>query len=211
MGGGSVSEVVPWQPFGTLQRPSREHRGRTIRRPRLPDVQVEDRSVIPTKRIDNAILVLRGHNVMLDAILAELYGVETGALVRAVRRNAERFPADFMFQVSEDEFQNLRCQIGISSSWGGRRYRPYAFTEHGVAMLSSVLRSALAAQVNIEIMRAFVRHRQMLQASVELTKKLAVLEKKYDSQFRVVFDAIRELMEPPKKPPKRIGFRSDRS
>jgi hypothetical protein len=86
---------------------------------------VKDRSLIPTKNIDNAILVLRGHNVMLDAILAELYGVETGALVRAVRRNAERFPADFMFQISEDEFQNLRCQIGISSSWGGRRYRPY--------------------------------------------------------------------------------------
>jgi hypothetical protein len=148
---------------------------------------------------------------MLDAVLAELYGVETGALVRAVRRNAERFPADLMFQLSEDEFQNLRCQIGISSSWGGRRYRPYAFTEHGVAMLSSVLRSAPAAQVNIEIMRAFVRHRQMLQANVELARKLDVLEKKYDSQFRVVFDAIRELMEPPMNPTKRIGFRSERT
>ena len=139
---------------------------------------------------------------MLDAVLAELYGVETGALVRAVRRNAERFPV---------EFQNLRCQIGISSSWGGRRYRPYAFTEHGVAMLSSVLRSAPAAQVNIEIMRAFVRNRQMLQASVELARKLAVLEKSYDSQFRVVFDAIRQLMERPQKPMKRIGFRSERT
>ncbi len=179
--------------------------------PEPSGVQVENRSVFPTKHIDNAILVLRGHNVMLDANLAELYGVETGALVRAVRRNSERFPADFMFQVSEDEFQILRCQFGISSSWGGRRYRPYAFTEHGVAMLSSVLRSDLAVQVNIEIMRAFVRSRQMLQANVELARKLDVLEKKYDSQFRVVFDAIRELMRAPKKPTKRIGFRSDRA
>lgn len=132
---------------------------------------------------------------MLDADLAELYGVETKSLVR----------------VSETEFENLRYQNGTSSSWGGRRYRPHAFTEHGVAMLSSVLRSAPAAQVNIEIMRAFVRHRQMLQASARLAKKLAVLEEKYDSQFRVVFDAIRELMEPAKKPTKRIGFRSERT
>ena len=131
---------------------------------------------------DRAILEIRGHRVMLDATLADLYGVETGALVRAVRRNAERFPGDFMFQVSEDELNNLRCQTGISSSWGGRRYRPYAFTEHGVAMLSSVLRSALAAQVNIEIMRAFVRNRQLLQANVELASKLDSLEKRYDSR-----------------------------
>ena len=175
------------------------------------DRPVEDRSLIPTSRIDGSILVIRGHKVMLDADLAEPYGVETKSLVRAVRRNAERFPADFMFQVSEAEFENLRYQSGTSSSWGGRRYRPYAFTEHGVAMLSSVLRSAPAAQVNIEIMRAFVRHRQRLHASVRLAKKLAVLEEKYDSQFRVVFDAIRELMEPSKKPTKRIGFRSERT
>jgi hypothetical protein len=170
---------------------------------------VKVRSVIPTKTIDRAILEIRGHRVMLDATLADLYGVETGALVRAVRRNAERFPGDFMFQVSEAELNNLRCQTGISSSWGGRRYRPYAFTEHGVAMLSGVLRSALAARVNIEIMRAFVRNRQLLQANVELASKLDSLEKKCDSQFRVVFDAIRELMEPRKKPTPRIGFRSD--
>lgn len=172
---------------------------------------MEDRSLARIKCIDSAILVLRGQKVMLDATLAELYGVETKALVRALRRNAERFPADFMFQVSEDEFGNLRYQIGTSSSWGGRRYRPYAFTEHGVAMLSSVLRSARAAQVNIEIMRAFVRNRQMLQANAELATKLDILEKKYDSQFRVVFDAIRELMEPPRMPRKRIGFRSERT
>lgn len=172
---------------------------------------MEDRSLARIKCIDSAILVLRGQKVMLDATLAELYGVETKALVRALRRNAERFPADFMFQVSEDEFGNLRYQIGTSSSWGGRRYRPYAFTEHGVAMLSSVLRSARAAQVNIEIMRAFVRNRQMLQANAELATKLDILEKKYDSQFRVVFDAIRELMEPPRMPRKRIGFQSERT
>jgi len=129
---------------------------------------VEDRSLIPTSRIDGSILVIRGHKVMLDADLAELYGVETKSLVRSVRRNAERFPEDFMFRVSEAEFENLRYQNGTSSSWGGRRYRPHAFTEHGVAMLSSVLRSAPAAQVHIEIMRAFVRHRQMLQANVRL-------------------------------------------
>jgi len=169
---------------------------------------VRNQGLTQPKRIDHAILVIRGHRVMLDANLAELYRVETGALVRAVRRNAKRFPADFMFQISEDEFENLRCQTGISSLWGGRRYRPYAFTEHGVAMLSSVLRSAMAAQVNIEIMRAFVRHRQLLQANVELATKLAVLEKKYDSQFRVVFDAIRELMTPSPKSTKRIGFQS---
>lgn len=130
------------------------------------DSRVKNHGLTQPQRIDDAILVIRGQRVMLDATLAELYGVETGALVRAVRRNAERFPADFMFQISEEEFENLRCQTGISSLWGGRRYRPYAFTEHGVAMLSSVLRSALAAQVNIEIMRAFVRHRRILQTSM---------------------------------------------
>jgi hypothetical protein len=145
---------------------------------------------------------------MLDADLAALYQVETKALVRAVKRNAERFPADFMFQLSEDEFENLRLHSGTSSSWGGRRYLPYAFTEQGVAMLSSVLRSARAVRVNIEIMRAFVRLRQMLASHGELARKLAALEKKYDAQFKVVFDAIRELMAPPTASRKKIGFRS---
>ena len=113
------------------------------------DRPAEDRSLIPTSRIDGSILVIRGHKVMLDADLAALYGVETKSLVRAVRRNAERFPADFMFQVSEAEFENLRYQNGTSSSWGGRRYRPYALTEHGVAMLSSVLRSAPATRARL--------------------------------------------------------------
>jgi hypothetical protein len=144
---------------------------------------------------------------MLDADLANLYGVETGALTRAVRRNANRFPADFMFQLTKQEFEDLRRQSGISSAWGGRRYAPYAFTEQGVAMLSSVLRSERAVLVNIEIMRAFVQLRQMLAGHADLARKLASLEKKYDAQFKIVFEAIRELMNPPhsgKKNP--IGF-----
>jgi len=169
---------------------------------------VKDRPPIPLKHIERAILMIRGHKVILDASLAELYEVETKALVRAVRRNLDRFPSDFMLRLSDAEFTNLRYQTGTSSSWGGRRYRPLAFTEQGVAMLSSVLRSSRAVQVNIEIMRAFVRHRQLLGANVGLARKFAVLERKCDTQFRAVFDAIRELMEPPRKPTKRIGFRS---
>jgi hypothetical protein len=152
---------------------------------------------------------------MLDEDLAALYEVETKALNRAVKRNLDRFPEDFMFQLSADEFANLRFQSGTSSlrsqidtlRWGGRRYPPYAFTEQGVSMLSSVLRSARAIHVNVEIMRAFVRLRQMLASNAELSRRLSTLEKKYDLQFKAVFDAIRELMtplEPRKKRP--IGF-----
>ena len=146
---------------------------------------------------------------MLDFAIAELYGVATGALNRAVKRNADRFPADFMFQLSDKESDNLRCQIGISSGWGGRRRSsPYAFTEQGIAMLSSVLRSPRAVQVNIAIMRAFVRLREMLMSNADLARKLLALENKYDAQFRLVFDAIRELMEgPPPSQKPRIGFR----
>ena len=137
------------------------------------------------------------------------YGVETGALKRAVKRNRERFPEDFMLQLTFQEVGILRCQIGISS-WGGQRFLPYAFTEQGVAMLSSVLRSKRAVQVNIAIMRAFVKLREMLASHKDLAIKLAEMEKKYDSQFKVVFDAIRELMSPIEPPPKprRIGFRT---
>ncbi len=123
--------------------------------------------------------------------------------MRAVKRNVDRFPSDFMFQISKEEFANMRCHLGTSSSWGGRRYLPYAFTEQGVAMLSSVLRSPRAVRVNIEIMRAFVRLRQMLLTNAELASKLAALETKYDARFRIVFEAIRELMEPPVKSTKR--------
>jgi hypothetical protein len=135
-------------------------------------------------------------------------GVETRELVQAVKRNIERFPEDFMFQLTAEEFRRLRSQSVIPkpTGRGGRRVPPYAFTEQGVAMLSSVLRSARAVQVNIEIMRAFVRLRQMLDQNVDLARKLAALEKKYDAQFRVVFDAIRELMAPPVKTRRPIGF-----
>jgi len=133
---------------------------------------------------------------MLDADLAELYGVETKALLQTVKRNLDRFPEDFAFQLTNQDLSNLRSQI-VTSSWGGRRYLPYAFTEQGVAMLSSVLRSARAVQVNIEIMRTFVRLRQLLTSNVELARKLAALESKYDAQFKMVFDAIRALMKPP--------------
>lgn len=167
------------------------------------------RSVIPAERIERSILLIRGHKVILDADLAELYGVETRALVQAVRRNLERFPDDFMFQLTKKEFANLRSQFVISSpGWGGRRYPPYAFMEQGVAMLSSVLRSERAVQVNIEIMRAFVRLRQMLASHAELARKLDALEQKYDAQFKAVFDAIRQLMMPPEPKRRRIGFRA---
>ena len=168
---------------------------------------VNKKSLIPVDRIEKAILLIHGQKVMLDADLAELYGVETRVLVQAVKRNLERFPEDFMFQLSQEEFAILRSQIVTSSDWGGRRYPPYAFTEQGVAMLSSVLRSRRAIQVNIEIMRAFIRLRQMLASHVELARKLDALEKKYDAQFKQVFEAIRQLMAPPEPKRRPIGFR----
>jgi hypothetical protein len=165
--------------------------------------------IIPVERVEQRILLIRGQKVMLSTDLAELYGVEPRVLVQAVKRNIERFPNDFMFQLSEDEFANLKSQI-VTSSWGGiRRATPYAFTEQGVAMLSSVLRSKRAIQVNVEIMRAFVRLRQMLAAHAELAHKLESLEKKYDTQFKVVFDAIRQLMAPPEPKRRRIGFHNE--
>jgi ORF6N domain len=157
--------------------------------------------------VEQKILLLRGERVMLDADLAELYGVETRALIQAVKRNRERFPEDFMFQLTADEAARLRSQTVISKAGrGGRRYAPFAFTEHGVAMLAAVLQSPRAVQVSIEIVRAFVRLRAMLAGNIELARKLAALEKKYDAQFKVVFDAIRELMAPSPKPRRRIGF-----
>ena len=142
---------------------------------------------------------------MLDADLAELYGVETKSLNRAFMRNREWFPEDFVFQLTENEFEDLRCQFG-TSRWGGRRYLPYAFTEQGVAMLSGVLHSKRAIQVNVEIMRTFVRLRQLLASNAQLARKLEALEKKYDAQFKVVFDAIHQLMSPPEPAKRKIGF-----
>ena len=175
----------------------------------MTDSQTTQVALISSDTLTGSILVIRGHKVMLDADLAALYGVETKALNQAVRRNIERFPDDFMFQLTSDEMENLRSQTVTSSSWGGRRTRPYAFTEQGVAMLSSVLKSPRAIQVNIEIMRAFVRLRQMVTSNADLARKLNALERKYDGQFKIVFAAIRELTEPtPKKKGRPIGFRS---
>ena len=166
-------------------------------------------ALIPAERIEKAIYLIRGEKVMLDRDLADLYEVETKALNRAVKRNLSRFPADFMFQLSAEEATGLRYQIGTSKKGrGGRRYLPYVFTEQGVAMLSSVLRSDRAVLVNIEIMRAFVRLRQMLASNAELSQRLDELESQYDRQFKVVFDAIRKLMTPTPAGRKQIGFRA---
>ena len=162
----------------------------------------------PTATIAQRIQIIRCHKVLLGNYLAELYGVEHRALMQAVRRNPARFPEDFMFQVSEAEWADLKSQF-VTSSWGGIRKRPYAFTEQGVAMLSSVLRSERAIQVNVEIMRAFVRLRQLLSEHKELAARLDALERKYDANFKAVFDAIRQLMTPPPSPKRPIGFTAD--
>ncbi len=162
--------------------------------------------LIATERIAEAIVWVRDQRVMLDKHLAFLYGVRTKALNQAVHRNRARFPGDFMFQLTAGEFADLRSQIPTSTGRGGRRTPPYAFTEQGVAMLSSVLRSSRAIQVNIEIMRAFVRMREIVGTHRDLARKLDALEKKYDGQFRAVFDAIRQLMAEGAKPRRRIGF-----
>ena len=149
---------------------------------------------------------------MLDEDLADLYNVETKALVRAVKRNIKRFPDDFMFQLDPDEWQALRCQIGTSKNQGkgGRRYPPFAFTEQGVAMLSGLLNSERAIAVNIEIMRTFARLRHMLASNKDLSEKLDKLERRCDKQFKIVFDAIRKLMySPASKNNRKIGFRTD--
>jgi phage regulator Rha-like protein len=167
-------------------------------------------SIIPAEHIERKIYLIRGHKVMLDNDLAELYGVPTRRLNEQVRRNMTRFPADFMFQLTTEEAENLRSQFATSSSvHGGRRYLPYAFTEQGVAMLSSVLNSDRAVQVNIAIMRAFVKLREMLSTNKELAHKLAQLEKKiekHDDEIKLIFDAIRELMRPPETKKRKIGF-----
>lgn len=161
---------------------------------------------VPRERIVRSIVIVRGQKVILDADVASLYGVETRALVQAVKRNADRFPPDFMFAVTPAEMRILRSQTVMSRSWGGRRNTPFAFTEHGVAMLSSVLRSERATMVNIEIMRAFVGLREALASHAALVRKLEALEQKFDGQFRVVFNAIRGLIKPPRRSRKSIGF-----
>ena len=168
-------------------------------------------ALLAHEQIVKSIVVIRGKKVLIDRDLAALYSVATRTLVQGVKRNIGRFPADFMFQLTAREFRSLRSQIVISNNRGGRRTMPYAFTEEGVAMLSSVLRSPRAIRVNIEIMRAFVRLRELLNEHRDLAQKIDALEQRYDASFQVVFEAIRELVAKPAEPPTmpkkpRIGY-----
>ncbi len=156
-------------------------------------------SLIPAERIEKAILSIRGEKVMLDSDLAELYGVSTGALNQAVKRNLTRFPSDFMFQLTKTEKAEVVTNCDNLKHLRYSSNLPYAFTEHGALMLANVLNSERAAQTSVQVVRAFVRLRQMLASNAELARKLAALENKYDAQFKVVFDAIRQLMSPPAK------------
>jgi len=168
-----------------------------------------EKALVPQETIESKIFFLRGKRVMLDRDLAILYGVETRALNQAVRRNMRRFPEDFMFQLTKEEMESWKSQIVISNREKmGLRRRPYAFTEQGVAMLSSVLNSDRAIQVNIQIMRTFTKLREMLMAHKDLKRKIEDMEKKYDYQFKIVFDAIKQLLEPPTEPKSKIGFRA---
>ena len=164
-------------------------------------------SLVPMERIESVILVFRGYKVILDSDLAALYGVETKRLNEQVRRNRDRFPPDFMFQLTEEEDERLRSQFATSKPGrGGRRSLPFAFTEHGAIMAASVLNSPRAIEVSVFVVRTFVKLREMLASNREMALKLAELEKKYDAQFKVVFDAIRGLMTPPKR---RVGFEGE--
>ena len=169
-------------------------------------------SMIPAETIQKSIYLVRGQKVMLDRDLAAMYGVPTKVLKQAVKRNATRFPADFMFVLTREELADWRSQFVTSNADRmGLRHAPMAFTEQGVAMLSSVLNSERAIQVNIAIVRTFTQLRQMLASHAELARKLAELEKRYDAQFSVVFDALRQLMTPPEPPRKKIGFHVEES
>ena len=173
---------------------------------------VKNKSLIPVENITSKIYLIRNEKVLLDYDLAELYNVETKVLIQAVKRNLNRFPKDFMFQLTGGEFKILRSQF-VTSSWGGRRYPPYVFTEQGVAMLSSVLNSDKAVQVNIAIMRAFVQLRKFLQSNESLTNKLKALEKETKKRFEeqqeqinIIFEAIKQLIKEETKPKKQVGF-----
>jgi hypothetical protein len=164
-------------------------------------------SLIPLETIGQKIYVIRGERVLIDSDLAQIYGVETKMFTRAVRRNIGRFPEDFMFRLSLDEYEALKRQIGASKMGsGGRRYLPYAFTEHGALMAANVLKSDRAVDASVQVVRAFVKMRNMLASNAELAKKIELLEKRYDQQFKAVFDAIKRLMLPPEKPKGGIGF-----
>ena len=167
------------------------------------------KSLIPVERIERRILLIRGHKVMLDADLAELYGVQTRALNQAVKRNKERFPKDFMFQLTWEEAEELiRSQFVILKRGKNIKYRPYVFTEHGAVMLANILRSKTAVQASIQVVRAFIRMRQLLASHKGLMEKILVMEKKYDKQFKIVFQAIYQLMQVEEEPKKQIGFKT---
>jgi hypothetical protein len=163
------------------------------------------KTLVPIELIASKIYLIRDIKVMLDRDLAELYGVETKRLKEQVRRNIERFPQDFMFVLTKQELKNLRSQFA-TSSWGGARYIPMAFTEQGVAMISSILKSKRAIEVNIAIIRAFVKLREMMATHKDLKRKIESMEKKYDEQFQIVFEAIKQLLSEEDKPKKKIGF-----
>lgn len=164
-------------------------------------------SLIKENNIANRVYMIRGEKVMLDFDLAQLYQVETKVLKQSVKRNINRFPEDFMFILTHEELLNLRSQI-VTSSWGGLRYMPMAFTEQGIAMLSGVLKSERAIEVNIAIMRTFVQLRKMMDSNKELSQKIEQLEKKYDEQFQVVFNAIKQLIHHKNEPMKKIGYKT---
>ncbi len=168
---------------------------------------MENNSLVPLETLMNKIIFVRSCKVMLDSDLAVLYGVETKQLKRAVRRNIERFPDDFMFELTLEEYKSLRRQFGTLERGTHSKYRPFAFTEQGIAMLSSVLHSERAIKVNITIMRAFVKLRRLLQTNDELNNKFKEMEKKYDKQFKIVFQVLKKLMEQPEPPRKEIGFK----
>ncbi len=173
---------------------------------------MNETSMISLRRIERRIFLIRGQKVMLDMHLAEIYGVLTKNLNKAVARNKDRFPADFRFQLTGKEWNALRFQIGTSKEWtrGGRRYLPYAFTEHGAVMLASILNSPIAVRASIHVVRAFVRLREFLVTNKALAGKLRLLEQRisrHDAEIHAIFDAIRQLMQPPEKPKRRIGFR----
>src|SRR6266446_1249506 len=165
-----------------------------------------NKELIVIRQVAKVIRVIRGEKVLLDFDLAPLYGVTTGNLNKAMRRNRERFPSDFMFQLTAAEAESLIFQFGRAKGRGGRRHRPYAFTEQGVAMLSSVLNSERAVQVNIAIMRTFVQLRRLMDSNADLARKIESLEKKYDEKFATVFAAIKQLIAPTESAKKRIGF-----
>ena len=167
---------------------------------------MDDIVKINEEKVAQQIFFVRGEKVMLDYDLAKLYEVKTKVFNQSVKRNIKRFPLDFMFQLTQEEYENLRSQI-VTSSWGGRRFLPFAFTEQGVAMLSGILNSDRAIEVNIAIMRTFVQVRKLMDSNKELANKIQVLEGKYDEQFQIVFNAIKQLIQQEDKPRKAIGFK----